>query len=118
LANTRNVRRWHFGHKHDYEDIVVADGHFYLLSSTGDIAVIQFDANGVLQMQEYKFPFKNNVEFESLYLNDSQQLNLVCKDCKDDPKNNVSVYGFDTRSLQYNKRFVIDVTAIKKMIKE
>jgi len=97
------VQKWKFGHNEDYEDLQLHDSVFYILSSSGNIVTVKFISADSLQTSEYNFPEKK-VEFETLYFDSSiNKLILVCKDCKEDTKKEVSTYAFDPAKLTYSK---------------
>jgi uncharacterized protein YjiK len=96
------VEKWKFGHNHDYEDLQLYDSIFYVLSSSGNIVRIKFISADSLQVSEYNFPEKK-VEFETLYFDSSlNKLILICKDCKQDNKKEVSTFAFNIDSQKYS----------------
>lgn len=107
LAKKMDVRKWKFGHKDNYEDLVLLDSTFYVLNSNGDLYRVQFlgDSESV---KKFDFPRKGN-EFESIYYDgESGKLVLVCKDCKLDGHNSVSTYTFDLVKEEFEEGYVID----------
>jgi hypothetical protein len=113
------VQKWKFGHNEDYEDLQLHDSIFYILSSSGNIVTIKFISSDSLQTSEYNFPEKK-VEFETLYFDSSiNKLILVCKDCKEDSKKDVSTYAFDPGNFTYSKGpYTIDADKIADKMKE
>jgi hypothetical protein len=102
-----SINKWKFGHKINYEDIVVRDSTFYVLNSTGDLYAVRFGLDSPI-VQKFEFPRKGN-EFESLYYDDSlQKLVIICKDCKLDNHNSVSTYTFDIQSQAFEESYVIN----------
>lgn len=121
LKRNNLVQRWKFGKNHDYEDLQLIDSNFYVLSSNGDITRIQFfRAGDSLHIDNFKFPGNGHDEFESLYYDQpTKQLCLLCKDCKDDKKSEVSTWGFDPASGLYTLLpRKLDITAIAKLFDE
>lgn len=113
------VQKWKFGHNDDYEDLQLHDSIFYILSSSGNIVTVKFITADSLQTSEYNFPQKK-VEFETLYYDSSiNKLILICKDCKDDKKKEVSTFAFDPVNFSYSKGpFTIDADAIAAKMNE
>lgn len=118
LAQPHNVKRWKFGHKQDFEDMVLLDSVFYLLSSNGDILSLKFNTQDSFAKTEYRFPEKK-CEFESLYYDDAKQkLVLICKNCTADNSKTLRAYSFDMTTGTYEPAFIIDVTPILQLVKE
>ena len=113
------LQKWKFGHNQDYEDLQLHDSIFYILSSSGNIVSIKFFTADSLQTEEYKFP-QNKVEFETLYFDSSlNKLILVCKDCKEDKKKEVSTFAFDIVNHNYSEGpYKIDADKIAAMLHE
>jgi len=113
------VQKWKFGKNHDYEDLQLQDSIFYILSSSGDIMRIKFITADSIQTYEYKFPAQK-VEFETLYFDSAlNQLILICKDCKEDKKKEVSTFAFDISAQKYtNGPYKIDADKIAAMLHE
>lgn len=102
-----SISKWKFGHKINYEDIVVRDSVFYVLNSTGDIYAVRFRADST-EVRQHEFPRKGN-EFESMYYDDSlNKLVILCKDCKLDDHNSVSTFTFDILTQKFEESFVIN----------
>ncbi|MEP7080190.1 MAG: SdiA-regulated domain-containing protein [Ginsengibacter sp.] len=96
LNKPYNVIKWKFSKSHDYEDLVMLDDKFYILTSNGDITTLKFSARGdTIYRQKDKGPVGKN-EFESLYYDpQTKNLVLICKDCPDDKKSSVSSFNYD-----------------------
>jgi uncharacterized protein YjiK len=117
------VAKWRFDKSHDFEDIVLHDGSFYILESSGNIQTLNFSPKGdTIFKSRSIFPVKNgaNNEFESIYYdNESGQLVMICKDCASDKKNAVSAWNFDPQAGTYTpSTFSIDVGSIAKRTRE
>src|SRR4051812_40800681 len=104
------IEKWKFGKKADYEDLQLVDSVFYILNSNGNIVRFKFYSPDSSDVQPFEFPDKGKNEFESLYLDSaSGQLNLICKDCKNDNKNVISVWSFNPATKSYAPAsFIID----------
>jgi len=117
LAKPKQVQEWKFGKKHDYEDLFLLDSAFYMLCSNGDLTILNFNNDNKIAKRQYTFPYGDKYEFESLYFDDhTQKLNLVCKTCKGEDKENVAVYSFDPKTYMYGQGFSINATAIHSVI--
>jgi hypothetical protein len=119
---TNDIKSWRFDKRHDFEDVVLHDSILYVLISNGDIESIKFGGGDSIITKKFDFPnagSKKN-EFESMYFDDSlQQLVLLCKDCGDDKKKNISAWGFKMNSGFYSPGvFNVDVRPISKELDE
>jgi uncharacterized protein YjiK len=104
LSQNGEIKEWRFDKKYDFEDLILKDSIFYVLISNGDIETIRFDVNDSIITSTFEFPdaSKKHNEFESLYFDDSlHQLVLLCKDCEDDSKKQVSAWGYNIDSSFY-----------------
>jgi uncharacterized protein YjiK len=112
------VEKRKFGENADYEDLELVDSTFYILSSSGNIVSLKFYPHDSLELKHFEFPDKGKNEFETLYFDKaSGQLNLICKDCKSDNKNYVSVWSFNPATQSYAQAsFVIDANTISKLM--
>ena len=116
LNKPTDIRKWKFGHKRNYEDIVLHDSTFYILNNNGDIVSLNFLKDSIIP-HEYTFPENGKYEFESLYYDDKlQKLVLVCKDCEIDKKNAASTYSFDLQQFTYSSGFTVDAKNISEVI--
>ena len=68
LNKNKEIKKWKFDKKHDYEDLVLKDSIFYVLISNGDIESLQFTGD-TISSRKFLFPdaSKKTNEFESLY---------------------------------------------------
>jgi uncharacterized protein YjiK len=74
---------------------------------------LKFSPNDSLQVEEFEFPEKGN-EFESLYYDNSTgSLNLICKNCKHEKKDKVSIWSFNLSTKTFAlSDITIDVSAV------
>jgi uncharacterized protein YjiK len=115
LNRPSDIRKWKFSHKRDYEDVVLHDSTFYVLSNSGDIFTVDFIGDSVATNQ-YAFAEKGNHSFESLFFDDTlQKLVLICKECDMDEKSETSTYTFDPQSHEFENHFSIDTKEIDEM---
>jgi uncharacterized protein YjiK len=112
LNKPTDIRKWKFGHKRDYEDIVLHDSTFYVLNNNGDIVALNF-LNDSLVARDFTFPSNGKNEFEGLYYDDKlDKLVLMCKDCESDKKSAVGTYTFDLKTYMYASAYTIDATEV------
>src|SRR4051812_23847686 len=115
LNNPAEIKKWKFGHSKDYEDIVLLNDTFYILSSNGDIVSLKL-VNDSLSPSFYSFTEKGKNEFETLYYDDSlQKLVLICKDCKidkTDERTTTTSYEFDPAQTSYSVLYTIDAKSL------
>jgi SdiA-regulated len=115
---TNAIMKWKFDKRHDFEDVVLRDSVFYILISNGDIETLQFGSGDSMLTNKFIFPDagKKKNEFESMYFDDSlKQLILLCKDCADDKKRNISAWGFNIDNGLYSSSVLsVDVQPISK----
>ncbi len=115
LNKPTDIRKWKFSHKRDYEDIVLHDTTFYMLTHNGDIIALTF-VNDSLVAREHSFPKQGKNEFESLYFDDTQKkLVLVCKECEFDQKGTVGAFTLDLEQFEYNRSYTIDANSIDEI---
>jgi hypothetical protein len=121
LNRPKQIEKWRFGTASDYEDLVLLDSTFYVLTSTGTIAAFNFLSPDTLAYKEFPLTSigKGN-EFEILYYDKSlNKVVMICKDCEVDKKHHLSSFTFDPQNQQYdNNRFVIDVQRIAALAGE
>ncbi len=93
LNNPTNIKSWEFGKKRDYEDLLLIDSTFYVLVSNGNLVKINFENNSVVT-DKIDFPdaSKKKNEFEAIIKINDSTLAIICKECEDDKKTNVSSY--------------------------
>lgn len=106
LTQNNDIKKWRFDKKHDFEDVVLKDSIFYVLISNGDIETIRFDTGDSIVTATSAFPdaSKKRNEFESLYFDPMlHQLVLLCKDCEDDSKKQISAWGYSIDSSFYTQ---------------
>ena len=89
------IKKWRFGKKADYEDLVMTDTMFYILESHGKI--ISFSKSfPITQVKEDTITLDGFNEFEALYYDPAaNRMIMICKECKNDDKEVVSAYRFN-----------------------
>lgn len=104
LNRPPEVKEWSFGKKDDYEDLALVNGTFYVLASTGRLAVIpgKFPLTGA---GYFSLHLKGRNELESLYYDPQEQkLVLLCKECAGDKKDENSAWAFDPQEKAFDKK--------------
>src|SRR3954471_13716253 len=69
LNGEKEIDRWKFTAKADFEDIVLLDSVFYILESNGVIFKVTFENDRIFS-KEIPYPFESKDEYESLYYDD------------------------------------------------
>lgn len=110
---------WKFDKSHDFEDVLLRDGSFYVLESNGNIQTLRFSRSGdTIFRRRNIFPVESDKknEFESIYYDEeSKGLVMICKECEGDKKKSVSAWNFDPVSEKYTpSAFSIDVLPVEK----
>jgi len=91
------------------------------LISNGDVETLKFEGDSIIRkIDKFENADKNTNEFESLYYDDNlKQLVLLCKNCEDDKKKEVTAWGYMPDSQKYTTGiFAIDVKPIDKKFGE
>lgn len=111
------IQRWRFHGHGDYEDVCLVGNTFYILRSDGTLFACDIPSAAAIRTTKYDFPDDGN-EFESLYYDDLlRKLVLVCKDCADDSKKQVSTRSFDPVTRQFGPGpFTIDTRSIATIL--
>ncbi|MEP6675422.1 MAG: SdiA-regulated domain-containing protein [Ferruginibacter sp.] len=119
ISAKTNIKKWEFGKKSDFEDLVLLDSTFYILQSNGNIHVVNFISADSIYTQKTEFPGKGKNEFETLYYDSSQKkLVLLCKNCDADDQNSISAYLFDPQTKTYVDTVItLNISELTKNIK-
>lgn len=120
LNGSGKIKEWRFDKKHDFEDVVMHDSTFYVLISNGDIEALKFNGDSI-EKNKSKFPDadKKINEFETLYYDNDLGLMLLCKNCEEDKKKQITAIGYNADSSSYNfSLFSIDVKPIAEKTQE
>lgn len=114
--NSIDIKEWKFSKKSDYEDLVLIDSTFYVLSSKGDIHQLNFDKDFKTSTQVYNFPWSDN-EFESIYHDTANnKLILICKKCVNDKKKSLSTYSFNLNTKIFSdSSYAINIKQLDKL---
>jgi uncharacterized protein YjiK len=123
LGQNISTMKWRFDKPRDFEEVVLHDSTFFILTSTGNIDAINFSSRGdTIFRRKIKFPKadKKKNEFESLYYDEQRNgLVMICKDCDADKKNTVSAWNFNPENDTYaSSDFSVDADNIAKRIGE
>ena len=119
LKNPLEIEKWKFSTSGDYEDLALLDSNFYVLKSKGVIEKLQFSAGDSLSLQSYKMPEDGKNEFETIFYDSSlHRLIVICKNCEDDTKKEVSSWAFDPSTDSFSPSFNISTLKIKEQLKD
>ena len=110
------VENWEFDKKRDFEEIAVVNNKAYVLVSSGKLVYfpVSFPVKNITTAS---LDIEGRNEFESLYHDPAaNRLLMMCKDCKGDGKDAVSIYGFDLRTNTFDSRAigVLNTSGINK----
>lgn len=98
IMRPNEILQWPFDDSGDFEDIVLKDSSFYVLISNGDVMKLDFQGDKMIAKKlNLSAEGKKVNEFETMYLaSDSSTIVIMCKDCKEDKKEKVSEYSFNS----------------------
>lgn len=109
-----DVQHVKFGKGKDYEGISMVSGKVYVLNSPGSITYFS-DSDPVKDAKTAASPAKGKNEFEILYKDPAaNRLMMLCKDCHEDKKDELSVWAFDLAKNEFSKKPVRKI-GIKKI---
>jgi uncharacterized protein YjiK len=112
------IDRWKFSNSGDYEDVALVDSNFYVLKSKGIVEKFNFLADSA-GSQPFKLTDSGKNEFETLYFDSSlHQLVLLCKNCEEDKKKEVSSWTFDIGTNAFSPSYKIDASRIRDQLSE
>jgi len=119
LTSPLKIEKWKFSNSGDYEDVALVDSTFFVLRSKGVIEKFKFQNFDSIELQSFKVPEEAKNEFETLYYDSSlHRLFLICKDCEDDKKKQVSTWSFDPVSNSFSSGFEIETSKIREQLNE
>ncbi|HET9823950.1 MAG TPA: SdiA-regulated domain-containing protein [Chitinophagaceae bacterium] len=111
------VERWKFSSGGDYEDVALVDSTFFVLKSKGVIEKFKFVSGDSLAIQSFKVPEETKNEFETLFYDSMlHQLILICKNCEDDKKKQVTSWAFDPDRNLFSAGFIIETSTIREQL--
>ncbi|NMM48232.1 SdiA-regulated domain-containing protein [Marinigracilibium pacificum] len=88
----------------DIEAVTQYNDTYYCLKSDGDIYVIQNAFKENSKSKKINFPFKGQNDFETLLLTeDSDNLYIICKNCKGDKNSESSSFSFNLFTQEISK---------------
>jgi len=118
LKNPLQIERWKFSNGADYEDLSLVDSSFYVLRSKGVVEKFRFATPDSVSLQSFPVVGGKN-EFETLYYDSSQkQLIVICKNCGQDTREEVSTFAFDPGNNSFTPSFKIETTSIREALQE
>lgn len=112
------IKRWKFGKKADYEDLVMTDSMFYILASNGTIVSFPHSFP-ITEIKEQKIGLEGFNEFETLYYEPAaNRMIMLCKECNKDDKQAVSAYPFIISSNTFGEPFKLKRSSVEAITKE
>ena len=118
LKNPLQIERWKFSNGADYEDLALVDSTFYVLKSKGAVEKFRFATPDSVSLQSLPLGVGKN-EFETLYYDSSlRQVIVICKNCAEDSRKEVSSWAIDLGSNSFTPSFKIETSAIKEQLDE
>lgn len=119
LDQKKEMQNWKFAKKGDFEDLVLVDSNFYVLQSKGELIRFKFFSGDSINISNIPIPLQGKNEFEILYLDkNTSRLMLICKDCEQDKKSEVSAIGYDPATGQTSTVFKLAAKDIEKALDE
>ncbi len=119
LKTPLEVERWKFSNAGDYEDLSLVDSTFYVLKSKGFIEKFKFSSADSISLQSFKVPGEEKNEFETLFYDSTlHQLILICKNCEDDKRKEVSSWAFDPVTDSFSSSFTIKTSKIRVQLND
>jgi len=118
LKNPLQIERWKFSNGADYEDLALVDSTFYVLKSKGAVEKFRFATPDSVSLQSMPVGAGKN-EFETLYYDSTiHQLILICKNCEQDTRKEVTSFAFDPSSNTFSSAFKIETATIREELGE
>jgi SdiA-regulated len=118
LKNPLQIERWKFSNGADYEDLSVVDSAFYVLKSKGAVEKFKFATPDSVSLQSFPIADGKN-EFETLYYDSSiRQLIVICKNCAQDTRKEVSSFALDPNNSRFTSSFKIETGTIREALEE
>jgi len=118
LTNPLQIERWKFSNGADYEDLSLVDSTFYVLKSKGILEKFIFATPDSVSLQSFPVAVGKN-EFETLFYDSTiHRLILICKNCEQDTRKEVSSFAFDISSGTLSPSFKIETATIRAHLGE
>jgi hypothetical protein len=115
LTTPLKIERWKFSSGGDYEDVALVDSSFFVLKSKGVIERFKFTSGDSVELQSFPVPEDGRNEFETLFYDSSlHRLILICKNCEDDKKKQVTSWAFDPETNSFSPGFTIETSKIRQ----
>ena len=113
------MERWKFSNGADCEDLSLIDGVFFVLRSKGVVEKFRFGHHLILfSLESFRLEEGKN-EFETLYFDSTaHRLILICKNCEQDTRNEVTGFAFDPSNGAFSSSFKIETATIREEVGE
>lgn len=116
LMRPTALKEWVFDKPRDFEDIVLRDSTFYVLVSNGDLDILTFRKEGI-HIDKIDFPnaSKKANEFEAMYYDSaSDKIILMCKNCEQDKKTQITSFSLEDSSKAYIPLTPLETASFKE----
>jgi len=118
LKSPLQIERWKFSNGADYEDLSLIDSAFFVLRSKGIVEKFRFATPDSVSLESFTLGEGKN-EFETLYYDSTiHQLILICKNCEQDTRKEVTSFAFDPSSNTFSSAFKIETATIREELGE
>jgi uncharacterized protein YjiK len=118
LKNPLQIERWKFSSGADYEDLSLIDSTFFVLKSKGIVEKFRFDTPDSVSLESFRLGEGKN-EFETLYYDSTiHHLILICKNCEQDTRKEVTSFAFDPSRGTFSSSFKIETATIREELGE
>lgn len=117
-TKTGKHRSIEFGKKGDYEDVIEAEGSYFVLNSNGELSEVSAGSQKLQTI--YQSPFGKRQEFESICFDaGSRSLIVICKECGKN-QHSIVAYRFNLEQRQWEPGpyFEIEWADIRVMAKD
>jgi len=119
LKTPLEIEKWKFSTGADYEDIALIDSSFFVLKSKGVLEKFNFLSKDSIALQSFPLPVEGNNEYETLFYDSSiQRLIIICKNCEDDRKKEITTWTFNPRTDSFSASYVINTEKMREKLNE
>ena len=116
------VSKFRFAENKDYEGIEMAQNHYYIISSDGDLYSLNRNEIEDPQTKKFDTPLKAKNDVEGLAYDAHNQLLLIA--CKGDPKtkinnpNGKAIYAFSLKNNSFDLIYSISTNSLSKFLNQ
>jgi len=116
------VSKFRFAKNKDYEGIEMAQNHYYIISSDGDLYSLNRNEIEDPQTKKFDTPLKAKNDVEGLAYDAHNQLLLIA--CKGDPKTKINnpdgkaIYAFSLKNNSFDLIYSISTNSLSKFLNQ